>query len=115
MNRLIIFATNDAIRLLATNPHWFMDGTFKVCPEIFFQIYTIPVLISHQIFPCVFALLPSKTEATYNRFLTEVLNAVRNIGNEPEEILVVFERAAMNAITNQLNQVEVNTLFQIYC
>ena len=66
VNRLIIFATNDAIRLPATNSHWFMDGTFKVCPEIFFQIYTIHALINHQIFPCVFALLPNKTEATYN-------------------------------------------------
>ena len=92
-----------------------MDGTFKVCPEIFFQINTIHVLINHQIFPCVFTLLPNKTKATYNRFLTEVLNAVRNTGNEPEDILVDFERAGMNAITNQLNQVEVNALFQIYC
>ena len=115
VNRLIIFATHDAIRLLATKSNWFMDGTFKVCPEIFFKIYTIHVLINHQIFPCVFALLPNKTEITYNRFLTEVLNAVRNIGNELENVLVSFERAAMNAITNQLNQVEVNTLFQIYC
>ena len=113
VNRLIIFATNDAIRLLATNPHWFMDGTFKVCPEIFFQIYTIHALINYQIFPCVFAPLPNKTDTTYNRFLTDVLNAVRNIGNDPEDILVDFERAAMNAITNQLNQVEVNTLFEI--
>ena len=30
VNRLIIFATNDAIRLLPTNPHQFMDSTFKV-------------------------------------------------------------------------------------
>ena len=114
MNRLIIFATNDAIRLLATNPHWFMGGTFKVCPKLFFQIYTIHAMINHRIFPCVFALLPNKTEATYNRFLTEVLNALRNIRNEPEGILVDFEKAAMNAITNQLNQVQVNTLFKIY-
>ena len=114
MNRLIIFATNDAVGLLATNPHWFTDGTFKICPEIFFQIYTIPVLINHQISPCGFALLPNKTEATYNCFLTEVLNAVRNIGNEEEDILIDFEKA-MNAITNKLNQVEVNALFQIHC
>ena len=114
VNRLIIFATNDAIRLLATNPHWFMGGTFKVCPKLFFQIYTIHAMINHRIFPCVFALLPNKTEATYNRFLTEVLNALRNIRNEPEGILVDFEKAAMNAITNQLNQVQVNTLFKIY-
>ena len=91
-----------------------MDDTFKVCLEIFFQIYTIHVLINHQIFPCIFALLSNKTEATYNRFLTEVLNAVRNIGTGPEDILLDFKRAAMNAITNQLNQVEIDTLFQIY-
>ena len=107
VNRLIIFATNDAVRLLATNHHWFMDGTLKVCPRILFQVYIIHVLISNQIFPCVFALLPDKSEATYNRFLTEVLHTVRNIGNEPEDILVDFERVATIAITNQLNQVEV--------
>ena len=50
-NRLIIFVANDAIRLLARNPHWFMDGTFKVCPGIFFQIYATHVIIDHQIFP----------------------------------------------------------------
>ena len=115
VNHLIIFATKDSVRLLAANPNWFRDGTFKVFPEIFFQIFTIHVLINHQIFHCVFALLPNKTEASQNRFLTEVSNAVRNIGNEPEDILVDFERAAMNVITNQLNQVEVNTLFQICC
>ena len=77
VNRLIIFAINDAIRLLARNSHWFMDGTFKDYPEIFFQIYTIHVLMNHQIFPCVFALVPNKTEATYNRFLIDFLNAIR--------------------------------------
>ena len=43
VNLLIIFATNDAIPLFGTSPNWFMDGTFKVFPEIFFQIYTIHV------------------------------------------------------------------------
>ena len=112
VNRLIIFATNDAIRLHATNPQWFMDGTFKVCPEVFFQIYTIHVLIKNQIFLCVFALLPNKTKTTYKRFLSEVLNAVRNTGNEPEDILADFKRAAMNAITNLVNQVEVTLYFK---
>ena len=115
VKRLIIFATNDAIDYLQQTCTGLWTVYSKFAPEIFFQIYTIHVLINHEIFPCVFALLANKTEATYNRFLTKVLNAVRNIGNDQEDILVDFERAAMNAITNQLNQVEVNTLFQIYC
>ena len=64
IDRMLIFTTNDAIHLLATNNHWFMDGTFKLCPEIFFQLYTIHVLINHQTFPCIFTLLPNKTENT---------------------------------------------------
>ena len=73
VNHLIILATNDAIQLFATTPHWFMDGTFRVYLGIFFQIYNIHVFVNHQIFACIFALLPNKTEATCNRFLTEVL------------------------------------------
>ena len=69
-----------------------MDDKFKVCSIIFSQIYTIHVLINHQVFPCVFAPLPSKAEATYNRFPTEILTSVRNIGNEPGDMLVNFER-----------------------
>ena len=71
-----------------------MDDKFKVCPGIFTQIYTIHVLINHQMFPCVFAPLSSKAEATYNRFPTEVLTSVRNIGNEPEVMLLDFKRTA---------------------
>ena len=75
--RIFVIATQQCMRLLATSEHWFMDGTFKLCPEIFYQIYTIHALINNQIFPCVFGLLPSKTENIYNRFFTEICNAVR--------------------------------------
>ena len=37
-----------------------MDGTFKLCPEIFYQIYTIHALNNDQVFPSAFALLPNK-------------------------------------------------------
>ena len=94
MNHLIIFVTNDSIRLLRTSAHLLLDGKFKVCPEIFSQTYTIHVLIKHQIFPCVFAPLPRETGATYNRFSTEVLTSVNNIGNEPEDMLVDLELVA---------------------
>lgn len=111
VNRIIVFATDDAIQLLGTSNHWFMDGTFKLCPEIFFQIYTVHALINNKTFPCVFALLPNKTEATYNRLMIEILNAVRDVGNDPDDILVDFERASINAVKNQINQIEVGSLF----
>ena len=51
-----------------------------------------------NIFPCVFVLLLNETEATYTRFSGELLNKVND--NDPEDILLEFEKSAMNAIKN---------------
>ena len=51
-----------------------------------------------NIFPCVFVLLLNETEATYTRFSGELLNKVND--NDPEGILLEFEKSAMNAIKN---------------
>ena len=54
--------------MLANSSQWFGDGTFKLCPQIFSQINTIRALVNHEVLPCVFALLPSKTEILYELF-----------------------------------------------
>ena len=51
-----------------------------------------------HIFPCVFVLLLNETEATYTRFSRELLNKVND--NDPEGILLEFEKSVMNAIKN---------------
>ena len=48
--------------MLANSNQWFGDGTFKLCPQIFSQIYTIHALVNHEVLSCVFALLLSTTE-----------------------------------------------------
>ena len=54
-----------------------------------------------KIFPFIFGFLPKKTEATYIRFYREVFNRVRWQGNNPDDILVDYERAAINAMHHQ--------------
>ena len=89
INRMFIFATNYGIDMLANSSQWFGDDTFKLCPHIFSQMYTIHVLVNHEVLPCVFALLPSKAEIVYEQFFTTVSNAVRsNNGNDPDGFLV---------------------------
>ena len=39
--RILIFGSPDALQLLRESPHWFGDGTFKVCPRIFFTHFTV--------------------------------------------------------------------------
>ena len=39
-NRIFIFASDIGRQLLADSEHWYADGTFKVCPEVFFLYIT---------------------------------------------------------------------------
>lgn len=40
-SRLIIFGTQANLEFLSACPDWFMDGTFKIAPSLFNQLYTI--------------------------------------------------------------------------
>ena len=59
--------------LLADSRTWYADGTFKVVPEYFFQLYTIHAEKDGFVYPCVYALLPNKTSSTYRRLLNKLL------------------------------------------
>lgn len=39
--RIIVFATDANIRFLKECGEWYLDGTFRICPPLFSQIYTI--------------------------------------------------------------------------
>ena len=52
-DRVFIFGTNQSLQLLSQSQNWFVDGTFKVCPQIMFQIYTIHPQINGRILPCI--------------------------------------------------------------
>ena len=38
--RISIFATDLGLHFLYECDHSYADGTFKVCPEVFYQVYT---------------------------------------------------------------------------
>ena len=49
-------------------------------------------------FPYIFGLLPSKTETNVYQVLSWSFNRVRRQGNNLDDILVDFEKAAFNTI-----------------
>ena len=112
-DRILIFSSEQQLQFLSISDHWFADGTFKVCLEVFFQVYSIHAEQGGKIFPCVFALLPNKTEVTYTRFYQEVFNRID--GDGPEDILTDFERSALNALNNVKPQVEKKECFYHFC
>ena len=110
-NRIIMFSTNQALDCLNTSDHWFDDGTFKVCPEMFFQLYSVHALINKRVSPCVFVLLPHKTGITYQRFFNELSN---HINNGPISMMFDFEIGAINAACQAFPGLGTNGCFSIF-
>lgn len=65
---VIIFATTGNLQHMSRANVWYGDGTFKVCPNPFYQLYTLHAEVHGQILPLVFTLLPSKSSKCY-RFM----------------------------------------------
>jgi FLYWCH zinc finger domain len=86
---LIIFTTDSNLSVLKSCKHWFADGTFKVCPEDFYQMFTLHGLFKSQIIPLVYGLLIGKKTSDYDQFFKLVMDQ----GDfNPESILTDFER-----------------------
>ena len=106
--RILLFASEDGLELLRNSTHWAADGTFKTAPEIFFQLYTVHCFAGNgQLFPCVYGLLTNKREETYVRLMRQL--AV--MGGNPTELLIDYERAAMNAFVDVFPDADVKGCF----
>ena len=55
-----MFATPKMLLILKPSESWYADGTFKVAPQQFYQLYTIHAEKDGYIFPCVFVLVTKK-------------------------------------------------------
>ena len=49
--KLIIFASDDMISQLCNSDVIYMDGNFKTCPRLFYQLFTKNVFVHEQQFP----------------------------------------------------------------
>ena len=76
--------------------HRFMsDGTFKVVPEIFYQLYIIHAVCRDHIIPTSYALLGRKDASTYERLLNEILKFVPEW--MPVSMMIDYEKVCVNA------------------
>ena len=110
-DRIFVFGTDQALQLLANSDDWFGEGTFTVCPEVFFQLYTVHVKLAGRALPCIYVLLPNKQGFTYTQLFRHVLAAIEPLGNGPSTMVFDFEKAAINAAENVFENVEVSCCF----
>ncbi|CAF4144880.1 unnamed protein product [Rotaria sordida] len=76
----------------------YLDGTFSVVPELYFQLYTIHVTYLNHILPAVYVLLPGKKQCLYKEMLQEIKNLAPNF--DPPNVMIDFECGSMKAIRN---------------
>lgn len=107
--RMLLFATDECLALLKANVNWLFDGTFKSSPNAFYQVFTLHCLHANGAVPCVYALLPDKTQETYTTFF-EVVNQKAE-HPRPETVMCDYELAAMNAVRTVFPDVQVTGCF----
>ena len=105
-DRVIVFATDESLRVLCRANTWFMDGNFSLAPPVFEQLYVIRAPLGMKCISCVYALLSGKSETVYTEMLEAVTDACTALGfnADPTTVVTDFEMAAMQAVTAVFGQ-----------
>ena len=117
-NRILVFFSHAAFKTLAKCNTWYSDGTFKVAPVDFYQLYTLHGIEQHgQSFPAVFVLTQHKNESTYK----EIFGAIKDISMQlnvelnPKVVISDFEKAASNAIRYHFPSIQITGCWFHFC
>ncbi len=94
----ITYVPSTKNKVIAVCDVWLIDGTFKMCPPQFTQVYTIHGMYMGQVVPFVYCFLPSKKEKHY----VQMFEAIRGAG-DPAYIVCDFEIAAIKACKSVYN------------
>ena len=72
--RILAFCTLEFFCILCAAKHIYMDGTFSVCPAIFYQYFTIHTFLgtNRRLIPLMHCLLSGKTQNIYSRLFTKI-------------------------------------------
>ncbi|KAE9522791.1 hypothetical protein AGLY_016832 [Aphis glycines] len=106
--RILMFATNIGLSLLAESDTWYSDENFGLAPEFFKQLYVIPV----------YCILERKTQVIYEEMFNIIINEcmTRDMYPAPRYLHLDFELGVMNAAKNILgNHITINGCFYHLC
>ena len=107
--RIMVFGDNEMNNYLQSSQSWLEDGTFKLSPKMFYQLYTVHIQGPGIAPACVYGFLSNKTESTYKRFLDILLSLLPNAA--PDKVLIDFELAAMKAFEKALPNANISGCF----
>ncbi|KRX50747.1 hypothetical protein T05_16373 [Trichinella murrelli] len=114
---ILIFSTAGSIKLLAAMKTWGMDGTFKVVPYWYEQLFTIHAFAAGKLVPAVCCLCTDKDIGTYG-FKSQALisrAAALEVDLNPDTIICDFETALIPAIQGYFPNAQVQGCYFHFC
>ncbi|KAL4112648.1 hypothetical protein QTP88_016396 [Uroleucon formosanum] len=103
--RILIFGRPLSLKLLKDSKIWYMDGTFKVAPILFCQVYVILAEFLGGVHPVVYALLPNKKKQTYVKLFSMINQLQPEL--HPTSVSCDFEHGAITAIKNSFENINI--------
>ena len=100
--RIAVFGTMENLADLSNSDVLIADGTFKVTPNEFYQLYIVHGRIFLKILPLVYILTENKLQTSYEMFL-KILKDQPDF-KFPKNIVIDFELAAYKAFQNIANE-----------
>lgn len=108
-DRILIFGKEENLRTFKDCENFFMDGTFKISPPLFCQVFVILVKKHGGVHPMFYALLPNKQRATYEK----LFRAIKNLQPElqPNSISCDFEAAILKSVSEVFPNAQIHGCF----
>ena len=79
--RVLLFTTNDLLEVLARAKEILGDGTFKITPLLWGQVFVISAQVTPSVFvPVAVFLLPDKTRVSYSEAFSLLREALEQRG-----------------------------------
>lgn len=101
--RFLIFSTEELKNVARTAKHFNMDGTFKIVPNIFYQLYTIQCWANGSVIPVFYVLMTGKSQELYGRVF-QIISDVIETERTDLHFMIDLEIAALNAIKEKFPQ-----------
>lgn len=101
----VIFASRKQLDLFQSASGLFFDGTFKVVPTLFLQLFTLFVPCVEFAFPAMFVLMSRKTQALYTAVFQKVQELVPQFS--PTFAMSDFEEASTAAFRQVFGPVNI--------
>lgn len=98
----VIFGSGDIIRNLnQTNRRYYIDGTFSIVPQQFYQLLIVGVEYEKHMFPIFYALMTHKSQDLYTAIFEYIEANICNLN--PQSFMSDYEVAIRSSISRVYN------------